>query len=149
MDGFGLSNVCLKVPLIPESNSKARFVGELGQVSFTGFHRYFHLQVETEVEKIGDKLDTLSNKIGNVRGPGACTSQDFPDPPCLGCLACLAFLACLAKLLTAADCGTFIAISFTQELTNVDKLTTSLLKHVDGTEGVLELVFLSSEVHRQ
>ena len=65
-------------------------------LSFTGIHRYFHLcilqAVETEVEKIGDKLDTLTKKISNVR---ACTSQDFPGPPCLACLVRL------AKLLTA------------------------------------------------
>ena len=88
------SGVCLKVPLIPESTQRRGLFGQV--LSLTGIHRYFHLcilqAVETEVEKIGDKLDTLTKKISNVRG---LYLSRFLDLPCLACLACL------AKLLTA------------------------------------------------
>lgn len=97
LDIFGLWSQVESVWRSPWSPSQTQRRGLFGQVlSFTGIHRYFHLcilqAVETKVEQIGDKLDTLTKKISNVRG---LYLSRFLDLPCLACLACL------AKLLTA------------------------------------------------
>jgi len=97
LDIFGLWSHVESVWRSRWSPSQTQRRGLFGQVlSFTGIHRYFHLcilqAVETEVEQIGDKLDTLTKKISNVRG---LYLSRFLDLPCLACLACL------AKLLTA------------------------------------------------
>ena len=92
LDIFGLWSQVESVWRSRWSPSQTQRRGLFGQVlSFTGIHRYFHLcilqAVETEVEKIGDKLDTLTKKISNVRGLYF-SRFSWPSLSCMSCMSC-------------------------------------------------------------
>ena len=92
LDIFGLWSHVESVWRSRWSPSQTQRRGLFGQVlSFTGIHRYFHLcilqAVETEVEQIGDKLDTLTKKISNVRGLYF-SRFSWPSLSCMSCMSC-------------------------------------------------------------